>query len=62
MVLMSTRRALGRVLLAEPDAQAIRALLAEHDASRSSELLVVELRRLAWREGLEEAAGRLIEP
>ena len=54
--------ALGRVLLAEPDAQAIRALLAEHDASWSSELLVVELRRLAWREGLEEAAGRLIEP
>lgn len=49
-------------MLAEPDAQAIRALLAEHDASRSSELLVVELRRLAWREGLEEAAGRLIEP
>ncbi len=44
--------ALGRILLAEPDAVAIRAALANYDAWWSSELLVVELRRLAVREGL----------
>ncbi len=41
--------AIGRVLLAEPDARAIREVLAEHDAWWSSELLVVELRRVAVR-------------
>lgn len=39
--------ALGRLLLAEPEADVIRSVLAEHDAWRSSELLVVELRRFA---------------
>ncbi len=39
--------ALGRVLLAEPDAAAIRATLARYDGWWSSDLLIVELRRLA---------------
>ena len=39
--------ALGRVLLAEPDAAAIRATLASYDGWWSSDLLIVELRRLA---------------
>jgi uncharacterized protein len=52
--------ALGRVLLAEPDAVAIRATLARYDVWWSSELLVVELRRLAAREGLVPAAERLL--
>jgi uncharacterized protein with PIN domain len=47
--------ALGRVLLAEPDAKAIRATLGTFDAWWSSALLAVELRRLARREQLEEA-------
>jgi uncharacterized protein len=53
--------ALGRVLLAEPEAEAIRAVLAEHDAWWSSELLVVELRRLAAREGLESEAEEYLD-
>lgn len=53
--------ALGRVLLAEPDAGPIRDVLAGHDAWWSSELLVVEFRRLATREGLAEVAERLID-
>jgi uncharacterized protein with PIN domain len=52
--------AIGRVLLAEPDAAAIRATLARYDAWWSSELLVVELRRLAARENLLAAADQLI--
>jgi uncharacterized protein len=44
--------ALGRVVLGEPDAQAIRARLAQFDPWFASELLVVELRRLARREGV----------
>lgn len=52
--------AIGRVLLAEPDATAIRATLARYDAWWSSELLIVELRRLAAREDLLAAADRLI--
>ena len=53
--------AIGRVLLAEPDARAIREVLAEHDAWWSSELLVVELRRFAVREGLADAAEKLLD-
>ena len=53
--------AIGRVLLAEPDAGAIREVLAEHDAWWSSELLVVELRRFAVREGLADAAENLLD-
>jgi uncharacterized protein len=39
--------ALGRVVLGEPDAQTIRATLAQFDPWLASELLVVELRRSA---------------
>lgn len=52
--------ALGRVLLGEPDAEAIRDALAEYDGWSSSALLVVELRRLARREGLERAADKML--
>src|SRR5205807_1192858 len=52
--------ALGRVLLAEPDAQVIRTALARHDEWWSSELLSIELRRLGRREGLLAAADRLL--
>jgi uncharacterized protein with PIN domain len=52
--------ALGRILLAEPGAIAIRATLARYNVWWSSELLVVELRRLAAREGLVPAAERLL--
>jgi predicted nucleic acid-binding protein len=52
--------ALGRVLLGEPDAEAIRSRLAEYDAWWSSELLVVELRRLAARERVVAAAEQLL--
>ena len=53
--------ALGRVLLAEPDATAIRSVLDQHDDWWSSELLVVELRRFAAREGLTDPAEKLLE-
>jgi hypothetical protein len=52
--------ALGRVLLAEPDAVPIRTALAGYDAWWASELLVVEFRRLAYREGLTQAAESLM--
>ena len=52
--------ALGRILLGEPDAELIRDALARYDAWWSSALLVVELRRLARREGLEEAVERVL--
>lgn len=52
--------ALGRVLLGEPDAELIRDALARYDAWWSSALLVVELRRLARREGIEEAVERAL--
>lgn len=53
--------AIGRVLLAEPEAEAIRDLLTTHDTWWSSELLVVELRRLAARESLEARAEEYLE-
>lgn len=52
--------ALGRVLLAEPDAAAIRAALGRYDAWWSSELLIVELRRLATKVDLVEAGEALL--
>lgn len=52
--------ALGRVLLGEPDAQLIRETLSQHDPWWSSALLLVELRRLARREGLEEHGEELL--
>ena len=56
---VSGQSALGRVLLAEPYAQALRDTLGRYDAWWSSALLTVELRRLARREGLETAAEKL---
>ena len=53
--------ALGRVLLAEPDATAIRSVLDQHDDWWSSELLMVELRRFATREELADPAEKLLE-
>ncbi len=52
--------ALGRVLLAEPDAHVIRDTMARYEALWSSALLPVELRRLARREGVEEDAQELL--
>jgi hypothetical protein len=51
----------GRVLLAEPDAPAIRSVLGSHDEWWSSSLLTIERRRLARREGLEPAADRILD-
>lgn len=52
--------ALGRVLLGEPDAEVIRETLARYDPWWSSALLLVELRRLARREGVEERGEELL--
>lgn len=52
--------ALGRVLLTEPDAPAIRSTLSRYDRWWSSTLLVVELRRLAARTGRETAGEALL--
>jgi len=51
---------LGRVLLAEPDAEAIVVALEAYDEWWSSELLRVELRRLAAREGLASTGEQLL--
>lgn len=51
---------LGRVLLAEPDALTIRARLQTYDVRWSSELLMVELRRLAARERLAARAEQML--
>ena len=53
--------ALGRVLLDEPDAAAIRAALARYEETWSSELLTVELGRLAKLHSLESEADELLE-
>lgn len=52
--------ALGRVLLAEPDAEVIRDTMAQYEALWSSAVLRVELRRLGRREGIEERAEELL--
>lgn len=52
--------ALGRVLLAEPGADATVAELARYDDVVSSWLLRIELRRLGGRNGLDDEAQRLI--
>ena len=51
---------LGRVLLAEPDAAAIRRVIGHYDEMWSSALIVIELRRLARREDLTAAADRML--
>ncbi|MGH2860355.1 MAG: PIN domain-containing protein [Solirubrobacteraceae bacterium] len=52
--------ALGRVVLGEADAPAIRARLAQFDPWRASELLVVESRRLGKREGVMAAVEAML--
>jgi predicted nucleic acid-binding protein len=51
---------LGRVLLAEPDAPAIRELVGRYDETWSSALIIIELRRLARREDLTAPADRML--
>jgi len=53
--------ALGRALLGEPETEAIRGFLADYEAWWSSEVLVIELRRLGAREGLEAPAEEMLE-
>lgn len=52
--------ALGRVILDEPDGSAILTTIASYDALWSSELLLVELRRLGLREQAEARAETLV--
>jgi uncharacterized protein with PIN domain len=52
--------ALGRVLLAEPDAAVIRASLASYQEQWSSELVTVELGRLGKLHGLQADAQQLL--
>lgn len=52
--------ALGRVLLGEPDSAAVVRCLRKFDQHLASRLLVVELRRLALREGVLEDADQLL--
>lgn len=51
----------GRVMLEEPDKKAIRRDLARFDQSVASRLLRVELRRVARREDVVEAAERILD-
>ncbi|MGO9761652.1 MAG: PIN domain-containing protein [Solirubrobacteraceae bacterium] len=51
----------GRVVLEEPDKQAIKRDLAKFDRSVASRLLRVELRRVARREDVVEAADRILD-
>jgi predicted nucleic acid-binding protein len=52
--------ALGRILLGEPDAAAILAVLPQFDQLVSSRLIRIELRRLASREDVVDDAERLL--
>ena len=52
--------ALGRVLLGEPSAPAVLAVLADFDQHVASRLLGVELRRLALRHDLLDHADQLL--
>lgn len=52
--------AVGRVLLGEPDAPAILEALGDFDQHIASRLMRIELRRVALREGLPDAADRLL--
>lgn len=54
--------ALGRALLDEPEASAIRATLGAYTEPWSSELLATEFRRLAARESLLKKAEELLSP
>jgi uncharacterized protein len=52
--------ALGRVLLGEPAAEAVIAELGRFEERAASRLMRIELRRLAARQGLLDAADRLL--
>jgi uncharacterized protein len=52
--------AIGRVLLGEPDAVAVRQALGDFEQHVASRLMRTELRRLALREGLLEDAEQLL--
>lgn len=52
--------ALGRVLVGEPDAPLVLRALDDFDALVASRLMRVELRRLALRQGLLDAAEALV--
>ncbi len=52
--------AVGRVLLAEPDGEAVLAEVGRFERRMASRLLAVELRRLALRHRLRDAADRLL--
>jgi predicted nucleic acid-binding protein len=52
--------AIGRILLGEPDAPAVLRDLADFDQHIASRLMRIELRRLALREGLLDAADQLL--
>lgn len=52
--------ALGRLLLSEPDAEAIRTELSRWEHHASSRLMAVELRRLGIRRGIAAAADQLL--
>jgi len=52
--------ALGRVLLGEPDREAVLAALGDYHERVASRLLRLELRRLALREGLSSEADQLL--
>ena len=53
--------ALGRVLLSEPGAAAVETAAESYESLWSSELLIVELRRIAYLNGLEVAAERFLD-
>ena len=52
--------AIGRLLLGEPDAAAVRQALGDFEQHVASRLMRTELRRLALREGLLEDAEQLL--
>ena len=52
--------AIGRILLGEPDAPAVLRDLADFDQHVASRLMRIELRRLALREGLLDAANQVL--
>lgn len=59
-VLYVDTSALGRVLLGEPDAAAVLRALGGFEQRVASRLLQVELRRLALRHGVLDAADQLL--
>ena len=56
----STPSALGRVLLGEPESEAVLAALSDFEQHAASRLLQIELCRLAVRHGVLEQANQLL--